>query len=128
MARIPHGTLAHFAINADDVARSRTFYERLFGWHFEPWGPPGFFRAETAGTERVVAAIQERRAIVRGTRATGFECTIAVDDLRATIALAVELGGRLVMDPFTIPGVVELAALEDPAGNVVTVGHYEDDA
>ena len=24
--------VAHFAINADDVARAKRFYERVFGW------------------------------------------------------------------------------------------------
>ena len=31
-----------FAINADDVPRARQFYTAVFGWNFEPWGPPGF--------------------------------------------------------------------------------------
>ena len=37
-------SIAHFAINADDVEASRRFYGALFGWRFEPWGPPGFLR------------------------------------------------------------------------------------
>ena len=32
--------LAHFAINADDVARAQGFYEAVFGWKFNAWGPP----------------------------------------------------------------------------------------
>ena len=27
----------------DDVDRARRFYEAVFGWEFEPWGPPGFY-------------------------------------------------------------------------------------
>ena len=47
------GNVRHFAINADDMARARTFYERLFGWTFEAWGPPGFLMISTgdAATE-----------------------------------------------------------------------------
>ena len=51
-----------FAINADDVPRARRFYETVFGWTFEPWGPPGFYLIETeqqAGAIR--GALQERR-------------------------------------------------------------------
>lgn len=33
--------LAHFVIDADDVAAARTFYERVFGWTITPWVPPG---------------------------------------------------------------------------------------
>ncbi len=37
---MPH--VAHFAINANDVDRAKRFYERVFGWKFNAWGPPGF--------------------------------------------------------------------------------------
>ena len=35
--------LAAFAIHADDVERAVRFYEAVFGWRFEPWGPPGVY-------------------------------------------------------------------------------------
>jgi predicted enzyme related to lactoylglutathione lyase len=43
----PPANVAHVAINADDVARARRFYERVFGWEFRPWGPPGFLQITT---------------------------------------------------------------------------------
>jgi len=39
--------LAHFAINADDTARARGFYQNVFGWQFQAWGPPDFFQIST---------------------------------------------------------------------------------
>ena len=39
--------VAPFAIHADDLPRARQFYERAFGWHFEPWGPPDFFSGDS---------------------------------------------------------------------------------
>ena len=39
--------LASFAIHADDVQRCRRFYEAVFGWRFEPWGPPDFYLVHT---------------------------------------------------------------------------------
>ena len=36
--------LAHFAINTDDIDRSRSFYEKVFGWKVTAWGPPGFYQ------------------------------------------------------------------------------------
>jgi len=65
--------IAHFAINADDPEASLRFYEALFGWRFEPWGPPGFFRMERESGP--VIALQQRRE-VGGVRVTGFECTV----------------------------------------------------
>jgi predicted enzyme related to lactoylglutathione lyase len=120
----PHGAIAHLAINADDVARSRAFYEGLFGWTFTPWGPPGFFQIATPGSPRLFAALQERRELIEGTKTIGFECTIAVDDVAAAVAKAVELGGTVVMEPVTIPTVCELAFITDPADNVLGVATY----
>jgi predicted enzyme related to lactoylglutathione lyase len=120
----PHGAICHFAINADDLGRSRAFYEKLFGWRFTPWGPPGFFQIETPSAPGIKAALQQRRELLDGTKTIGFECTVAVDDLRATIELALEMGGRVVMEPVTIPTVCELAFIEDPSGNVLGISHY----
>jgi hypothetical protein len=120
----PHGALAHFAINADDLAASKTFYERLFGWRFEPWGPPGFYLIAMPTAPAMRAALQQRRQLVEGARTVGFECTVAVDDVRKTIALALTLGGRVIMEPVTIPTVCELAFLEDPAGNALGIADY----
>ena len=42
---------------------------------------------------------------------------VQVRDLRASLALAVELGGRVVTEPFDISDDPTLAAIEDPEGN-----------
>ncbi len=57
----------------------------------------------------------------------GFECTVAVDDLHAALPLVDELGGKIVMQPVTIPTVCEIAWIEDPAGNVLGIARYESD-
>jgi predicted enzyme related to lactoylglutathione lyase len=54
----------------------------------------------------------------------GFECTFAVDDVEAAIAVAEAAGGTVLMAPATIPGVGELAFLSDPSGNVVGVMRF----
>ena len=120
----PHGAIAHVAINADDLDRSRTFYEKLFGWRFTPWGPPGFFQIETPSAAGIFAALQQRRELIDDHKTVGFECTVADDDVHASLALALELGGRTVMEPVTIPTVCELAFIEDPAGNVLGIARY----
>jgi predicted enzyme related to lactoylglutathione lyase len=120
----PHGALAHFAVNGDDLERSRVFYEELFGWRFAPWGPPGFFQIELPVAADLRAALQQRRQLVDGVKTIGFECTVAVDDLSRALAATVRLGGRIVMEPVTIPTVCDLAFIEDPGGNVLGVARY----
>ena len=115
--------ISAFAINADDVARARRFYEQTFGWRFEPWGPPNFYLIETgdAKSPGVSGLLQERRELVKGIRMVGFECTISVDDLDQTIRAITARGGTLATPKFHIHGVGIAAYLNDPEGNVVGV-------
>ena len=116
--------LRHFAINADDVPRARAFYESVFGWTFDAWGPPGFYQIKNAG-EGVMGALQGRRELVAGVRMTGFEVTLGVEDLKGTMAAVETGGGRIVMPPYRIAGVGELIFFEDPEGNLVGAMQYE---
>jgi predicted enzyme related to lactoylglutathione lyase len=117
--------LAHFAINADDVAAARAFYEAVFDWSFRPWGPPGFFQIEAGAAVPVQGALQSRRGLLPGTKTVGFECTFGVDDVDVVAKTVVAHGGRLLMDKTTIAGVGELIWFEDPAGNVVGAMRYD---
>jgi hypothetical protein len=113
--------ITHFAINADDVDASLRFYGALFGWEFQPYGPPGFFRMEPESGP--VVALQQRRDL-GGVRMTGFECTVEVDDVDAVAEAVVANGGRVVMERTTIPGVGDLVFFEDPSGNVAGAISY----
>ncbi len=119
--------VAHFAINADDVDRAKAFYSEVFGWEFTSGGWPEFFHIDT-GTEKPghpVGSLQRRRVIVEGRPIHGFECTIAVSDLGAVTDAAKAAGGRIVMDPYSIPGVGTLIFIEDTEGNIVGAMHYD---
>ena len=122
------GELAHFAINADDVEATKAFYEHVFGWRFEPWGPPDFFHIDTGAGSPPRGALQRRRDLVPGTPTIGFECTIAVPDVDAVTKAALAHGGRVVMPRTTITGVGDLVFVADPSGNVVGAMRYDDSA
>ena len=116
--------LAHFAIHADDCQRAKTFYETVFQWTFEPWGPPNFWLITTSKDAPLNGALQERREPVEGSGMIGFECTIAVEDVEA-IAKAVEQhGGTVTMQPLLIEGVGKLIMFADTEGNVAGAMQY----
>ena len=75
--------LASFAIHVDDVDRARAFYEAVFAWAFEPWGPPGFYLIHTGDeTSPGVQGLMHKRLAPRnGTGLNGFEVTFSVDDV-----------------------------------------------
>ena len=120
--------LSHFAINADDLPRARRFYEKVFGWQFEAWGPPGFYLLHTGTPQSpgVQGALQQRRELLPGQRMTGYECTIGVDSADAIADLAQTHGGKVVMAKTIIPTVGELVWLQDPEGNVFGAMKYEE--
>ncbi|MEO8115323.1 MAG: VOC family protein [Phenylobacterium sp.] len=115
--------LRHFAINADDVPRARSFYERVFGWVFTPWGPPGFYQVKNAG-DGLLGALQGRRDI-EGRKMPGMELTFGVDDLDATIDAIKAGGGEILMQPYRIEGVGRLIFFKDTEGNIAGAMQYE---
>ncbi len=119
----------HFSINADDVPRARRFYEKAFGWKFEPWGPPNFYLIKTGTDEDpgLHGALQGRREIVAGKPMFGFECTLGVSSIDETLAAVEANGGKIVMPKFHIPTVGTLIFFEDTEGNVVGAMQYEED-
>ena len=120
-------TLAHFAINADDVERARRFYEKVFGWKFSAWGPPDFYQIEAKGSP-VMGALQGRRELVRGQRTVGFECTIAVPSIEDAERAVLANGGKIALARSVIVGVGTLAFFQDPEGNVFGAMQYDRDA
>ena len=123
--------VAHFAINADDLPRARRFYETVFGWKFQSWGPPGFYMVEMGKADPQPlfrGSLQQRRELVPGVRMTGFECTISVPDIDAVAAAIPASGGKIVMQICTLAGIGRLLFFQDPEGNLAGAMQYDDRA
>jgi len=119
--------LASFAIHVDDTDRAVAFYEAVFGWVFESWGPPGFYLIHTGdeASPGVLGLMHKRHQPRTGTGLNGFECTFSVDDVDA-IAAAVEAnGGRITMQKAVIPTVGTLIRFDDTEGNDVGAMKHE---
>jgi hypothetical protein len=131
------GLIAHFAINADDVSATRRFYEKVLGWTFTAWGPPGFYHISADDTEPragagadadaapIIGALQKRRELLPGRPTNGFECTVAVADVDDVARAVTANGGRMLMERSTIAGVGDLIYFADPSGNVLGAMRYD---
>jgi len=119
--------VSFFSIHADDVDRARKFYEGVFQWSFEPWGPPGFYLIHTGddGNPGIMGALQKRHEPLTGTGMRGFECSISVDDIDETIRAVQARGGTIAMAKFHIPTVGTGCYFQDPEGNVAGAMQYE---
>jgi predicted enzyme related to lactoylglutathione lyase len=109
------------AITADDVERARRFYEDVFGWTFEDWGPPGFYTIAGAG---LPGALQERREPLAA-GAVPFEITVGVDDLDDVARRIAAAGGTITTQRMRIETVGELIYFTDTEGNRVGAMKYD---
>jgi predicted enzyme related to lactoylglutathione lyase len=119
--------LASFALHVDDIDRARAFYEAVFGWTFEPWGPPGFYLIHTGDeADPGIQGLMHKRQIPRtGSGLNGLEPTFAVGDLDAVLKAVEAHGGQVTMAKATIPTVGTLVRFLDPEGNDIGAMAYE---
>src|SRR6266516_1206932 len=99
-ASVMSSNLVFFAVHADDLPRAQRFYQNVFGWKFQPWGPPGFFLVATGDKKDpgIPGALQQRHDLIPGQRVNCFECTIGVDDIDAAAKAIVANGGKIILE------------------------------
>jgi predicted enzyme related to lactoylglutathione lyase len=106
--------IVHAEIRSADPDATRAYFGALFGWTYPNEGAfPGYTFVETGVPGALYTAISP----LQGDEdlVTFF---VGVDDMAGTIEEAVRLGGRVVQDPVTVPG-VSFALIADPLGHVV---------
>jgi predicted enzyme related to lactoylglutathione lyase len=103
-------TITYFEIAGPDAATLAGFYANVFGWRTAPHKFPNYFSvgpndgAGLAGGFRQEA--QPERVLY-----------IQVEDLQVTLDKVVAAGGKVLIPPTNIPGVIHFALFEDPQGN-----------
>lgn len=122
---MPH--VAHFAINANNLDRARAFYGNVFGWKFDPWGPPDFYMINTGEPDggAPLGSLQGRRELLPGQKMIGYECTVSVPSIDDTIRALKEQNAKIVIEKSVIAGVGTLVFFEDTEGNVAGAMQYE---
>ena len=97
---------------ATDIARTKQFYQQVFGWRFEDYGPD-------------YTSFQDGRlsgGFAKGStvRAGGPLVVIYAAQLEATEANVKQAGGKIVKPPFSFPGGRRFH-FTDPSGNELAV-------
>lgn len=125
------GRLVHFEVHVDDMERAKKFYE-VFGWTFEDWsdyaGMP-YFGAVTGDDNElgINGALVKRHGISPqpGQPMNGYACTIGVEDYDSTEAKILQLGGKLALPKYALPGMAWQGYYIDTEGN--TFGIHQPD-
>jgi predicted enzyme related to lactoylglutathione lyase len=106
--------IVHAEIRSSDPDATRDFFGRLFGWTYPSEGAfPGYTFVDTGVPDALYTAISPLQG---DTDLVTF--FVGVEDMAQAIADATSLGGRVVQEPVTVPGVA-FALIADPLGHVV---------
>jgi predicted enzyme related to lactoylglutathione lyase len=112
--------VVHAEIRSSDPDATRAFFGELFGWTYPTEGAyPGYTFVETGVPGALYTAIsplQDGKDLV-----TFF---VGVTDMDAAIAGAVRLGGSVVQQPTSVPGVT-FAVIADPLGHAVGLARQD---
>lgn len=120
--------VVHFEIHASDPQQLIDFYSQLLGWEFTRFGEMDYWAIDTGedsirmgspGTG-INGGLTQRRGPTPevGGPVAGANIVLGVDDVDATFARGLELGGTEAIAPNDLPGVGRLAYLLDPDNNV----------
>lgn len=117
---------SYFEIQATDVAKARSFYEKVFGWKFvkDESLPVEYYRITTDG---MMGGLLKRPAEVppkqSGTNA--FTVSMQVKNFDETAKIILGSGGIEVMPKFAVPGKCWQGYFLDSENNVF--GIFEED-
>ena len=109
-----HHTINYIELPATDLAGSKAFYERAFGWQFNEYGPKYAGIKSASGDGEVGgldAAEPNRRTPL---------VLLYSDDLDASVAAVTAAGGAVVQGPYGFPGGRRFH-FTDPSGTELAV-------
>ena len=118
--------LSHFAIHIDDIQRAKDFYQGVFDWGFNSYGPDDFAQIKVDNSENgeVIGAMQSRRYSPIKQKVIGFECTISVENIDEVINKVKSNGGQVLLPKTEIPNVGMIAKFLDTEGNLICAMQY----
>jgi uncharacterized protein len=107
--------VVHAEIRSTDPDATRTFFAGLFGWSYSDGAYPGYTFVDTGVEGALPTAISPLQgdddAVI---------WFVGVQDVRAALAKAEELGGSIVQPAQEVPGVT-FGVLADPQGHKIGV-------
>ncbi|HYN35211.1 MAG TPA: VOC family protein [Ilumatobacteraceae bacterium] len=116
-----HGAFSWSELMTPNPAAVEPFYADVFGWTAQsvpmPAGEYTIFKVTGGNPDGIAGAMAPPMDAIPAYWGVYF----AVDDARATVEAAKELGAHVLMDATSMPGVGTLATLADPNGAVFSI-------
>ena len=114
---MPASRFVWYELMTSDLPAATDFYSKVVGWKAEDSGMPGMaYTLMKVGDAQVAGAMAtppELQAVGAPSAWSGY---IAVDDVDATEARVLALGGKVLRPADDIPGIGRFAVVADPQG------------
>lgn len=115
-------TVIHFEVQADDIERAKKFYEKVLGWKISQMmkkeeGGMDYWGIETRKSGPGINGGMYKRPEKADEKYYLYDCTIAVDDIDASVQAVKENGGEITREKSEIPGVGWFVGAKDTEGN-----------
>ncbi|MDZ4803843.1 MAG: VOC family protein [Candidatus Eisenbacteria bacterium] len=119
-ADVGPGRIAWFDLATTDLAKSKEFYSKLFGWTFAPVAYTDL-AAEIVSDKTPIGTLRTADGVVSPFNGVVY---VQVSDIEASCAKAKELGGTIPAGfPFDLPdGIGAIGLVTDPGG--APIGMY----
>ena len=109
----------HFEISVDDPERAKKFYEDVFEWKIEKWGPVDYWIIMTGDkSEPGIDGAIRIRGDLKEIKNENTINTINVPSIDEFIKKVEKNGGKILMPKMTIPGLGYHTYCQDTEGNV----------
>jgi predicted enzyme related to lactoylglutathione lyase len=124
-AKKPAHNIVWFEIPADDTARAKTFYSKLFGWKIKPLPHmPDYSHIDTGGADAspdggLMKRMHEQHSI------TNYVSVPSVDKFVAKIE---KLGGSVCKPKTAVPGMGYFAVCNDTENNTFAIWEMNEKA
>lgn len=110
-----HGAFSWCELMTDDPKAAVEFYGGLLGWTAQDMDMgTGAYHVIKVGETSVGGIMGKPPGGEKMPSMWG--CYVTVDDIDATVAKCVQLGGKVIMPPMDVPTVGRMAVLQDPQG------------
>lgn len=114
------GDIVYFELPADDMARARRFYKKLFDWKFEKVPKWDYWMIKTGGKDAIYGGLTKRektrKAVINYIDVESVEkCSVKIE----------KAGGKILVPKMPVKGWGYFAIFRDTENNIL--GLWEDD-
>ena len=101
-----------------NLKKAKEFYKKTLGWTFEdmPMGDMyGTYTIASAGKQQVAGMFEMKGPMFKGVPESWFTY-VAVDDVDKLMKKVKSAGGKVLREPWDVPGIGRIAIIEDANG------------